>query len=339
MSHQTCWTTPSNIAIVKYWGKYGTQLPRNPNISFTLDRAHTRTGMNWQEAPALHVKYYYDGQPMPQFSGRVEKFLKSLSKEEMPWLQKLSLDIDSKNSFPHSSGIASSASFMASMAMCLCTIEQELGEAKGDFLKRCSHIARLGSGSAARSVYPVIGQWGKCEDLPESSQEYAIPVDGVHEVYHSYHNDILIVNSEEKSVSSSAGHELMNGHVMEQARYAQAEKNITETLRALKEGDVSALGEILEIEALTLHGLMMNSASSYILMKPMTLQLIEAIRDFRQESKVPVYFSLDAGPNIHMLYPAAYRDQVLAWRKEAIDPHCERVLEDCVGAGPKEESL
>ncbi len=327
------WRSPSNIAIIKYWGKHGLQLPRNSSISFTLSTAYTDTRIEFAEAPEHHIAYRYDGEINEAFAPRVVKFINSLH-HEIPVLSRLSLSIDSVNSFPHSSGIASSASFMSSLALSLCEIEAKMTGTELD-MQKVSHIARLGSGSACRSIFPVLGLWGTHDEVQGSSDMHAIAMaDHAAEIYADYHNDILIVSSEKKSVSSTAGHALMDGHVYEAARYAQARSNMSQCLEALRSGDAHALGRILEEEALSLHGLMMNSSSSYILLKPKTLTAIERIRNFRAETGHPLYFSLDAGPNIHLLYPASIRDAVLSWRQEQLDPLCERVLEDRVGEGP-----
>lgn len=327
------WRSPSNIAIIKYWGKHGVQLPRNSSISFTLSTAFTDTRIEFGESNKPHISYLYDGKMNEAFAPRVIKFIHSLH-GEIPILSGLDLRIDSVNSFPHSSGIASSASFMSSLALCLCEIEAQITGAELD-MQKVSHIARLGSGSACRSIFPVLGLWGSHDGVEASSDLHAIAMaDKAAEVYADYHNDILIVSSEKKSVSSTAGHALMDGHVYEAARYAQARSNMSQCLEALKSGDAHALGRILEEEALSLHGLMMNSSSSYILLKPKTLTAIERIKGYREETGHPLYFSLDAGPNLHLLYPASIREAVLPWRREHLDPLCERVLEDRVGEGP-----
>ncbi|MEC7159895.1 MAG: diphosphomevalonate decarboxylase, partial [Bacteroidota bacterium] len=107
------------------------------------------------------------------------------------------------------------------------------------------------------------------------------------------------------------------------------------------QGDMPSFIRIVEEEALTLHALMMTSNPSYILMEPQTIEAIRAIRSFREENDVPVCFTLDAGPNIHMLYPASCADQVEPWRDTVLRPLCEggRIIEDHVGQGPERISF
>ncbi|MFT5385355.1 MAG: diphosphomevalonate decarboxylase, partial [Saprospiraceae bacterium] len=103
-------------------------------------------------------------------------------------------------------------------------------------------------------------------------------------------------------------------------------------------GDFDAFGRIAENEALTLHALMMMSNPSYILMHPNSLAMIEKVRQFRQDTSTPLYFSLDAGPNLHLLYP----DEVTLPVKEFINsellPLCENgeMIADKAGEGPLE---
>ena len=228
---------------------------------------------------------------------------------------------------------------MATLALCLCEIHQKVTDSYSDkiaFLKHASHIARLGSGSACRSIYPYLAQWGQTDSIPSSSDEYAIPVSDVHVDFTTYLDAILIIDSDEKKVSSSAGHQLMEKNPFAEIRYKQAHTNLAELLIALKTGDLDTFIEIVELEALMLHALMMTSQPSYILIRPNTLQGIEKIQLFRQETKIPVCFTLDAGPNIHLLYPKKYQTEVEAFISQQLIMLCEdeRVIFDCCGEGP-----
>ena len=104
----------------------------------------------------------------------------------------------------------------------------------------------------------------------------------------------------------------------------------------MKSGDVDAFGKIAESEALTLHALMMTSNPSFILLKPNTLSAIEKISAFRTETKLPLYYSLDAGPNLHLLYPDNVAKEVKSFINAELVQFCEnkKWLEDNVGEGP-----
>lgn len=325
---------PSNIALVKYWGKYGNQLPRNASVSFTLSNCKSIFEVTLEDKTTneIEVAVQFEGTHNPKFADKISKFFHKI-KNEYPILNEYKFNIASSNTFPHSSGIASSASSMAALAMCI----EELQNGEVD-LQRASRIARIGSGSASRSILPKIGWWGVHPSQALSSNEYAISVwEETDEVFHNYQNAILIASSGEKSVSSSLGHELMEKHTYAKVRFQNANQNIHELFGAMREGDIEKWGEIVEYEALSLHALMTMSNPSFILMKPMTIRMIESIRSFRMSSKLPVYFTLDAGPNIHLLYPKYIESQVQDYIQNELEAMCENKIwiQDFVGDGPK----
>ncbi len=333
------WRSPSNIALVKYWGKHGDQLPNNPSISFTLSNAYTETIVQYDPLEytqdKISTNFYFDGKPNEAFQLRIDSFInKHLA--EFDFLRKVQLSIESRNSFPHSSGIASSASSMSALVLCLLSLEQKIkGETK-NFLQRASRLSRLASGSASRSVFPHVALWGNCS-IEGSSNDYAIPLPSVDSVFKSFHDDILIVSAEEKAVSSSAGHQLMVDNPYGNTRYERANRHIIETEAHLKNGNIDALGEIIENEALELHALMMCSRPSYILMEPNTLAIIAAIRKYRKQNKQPIYFTLDAGPNVHVLYPDEIKNEAETFVNESLLPLCidNKIIRDKVGEGPQ----
>ncbi len=341
------WRSPSNIAIVKYWGKHGRQLPGNPSISATLSQAYTETRLEWSKAlgqpqPAgLQLEFLFEGKAQPQFETRVRDYITSIL-PELPFLKQLKLKIDSHNSFPHSSGIASSASSMSALALCLCSLEDQLFGTLSDdedFDRKASYLSRLGSGSAARSIFGHWALWGRNGELSGSHDEYAIPLkESVHDSFLNMRDAILIVSADAKSVSSSAGHGLMEDHAYASARYTQARQRLIRLLAALRQGEWGDFGALAENEALTLHGLMMCSEPSYQLMAPATIEVLSTIRRWREEEHLPVYFTLDAGPNVHVLYPESDASIIGKKLKEECAPLCqgERIIFDQVGDGPVE---
>ena len=333
------WQCPSNIALVKYWGKKGKQIPQNPSISFTLSECCTKTFVEFEKADRFGFCFFFEGKENPAFGAKIEKFLMD-NQAFFPFINRLNLKVESRNSFPHSSGIASSASSMSAFVMCLLDIESMLvGPSTGSgTLTKASYFSRLASGSAARSVFPKMALWGATPYYKGSSDEYVVSLaDDIHPVFKTYHDSILIVSGETKSVSSRAGHALMEGNPYAPARYAQANENIKNLLAALKGGDLDTFINITESEALQLHALMMCSNPSYILMKPNTLRIIEIIRQFRGETKTPLCFTLDAGPNVHLLYPDSEAAKVEPFIQDVLTNYCDqgRWIADRVGDGPK----
>jgi diphosphomevalonate decarboxylase len=337
------WKSPSNIALIKYWGKYGNQLPRNPSLSFTLEEAHTIMNLEWsaKERPdnELSLKLFFNNLRHEPFEEKLKAKLSGLA-NIFPFINQLDLVIDTANSFPHSAGIASSASSMSALALCLCSMEDHFfGTLEEDklFEQKASFVSRLLSGSACRSIYGTAAIWGEIAEIPESADLYAIPAeDRIHPVFKDFQNSILIVSADEKAVSSSEGHRLMENNPYANSRYAQAKQRLIALLQALETGDVEKMGHIAEEEALSLHALMMTSTPSYLLLEPATLLLIQKIRRFRQESGIPAYFTLDAGPNIHLLYPSSYVNEVNDFIISELSAHCAdgMFIADQVGEGP-----
>jgi diphosphomevalonate decarboxylase len=333
----TTWQTPSNIAIVKYWGKKEVQEPVNPSISFSLSEAVTKTKVSLSHADKAGFKFILDGKEVPGFDKKIRKFL-DLTQVHLPLIKNHFLKIESSNTFPHSTGIASSASAMSALAFCLADLQQQINRKHSLDISEVSSLARLGSGSAARSAYGGWNLWGRLTEIPESSDTYAIPVPvSVAPVFQNFHDDILIVKSTTKPVSSSVGHSLMNTHPYREGRISQAHKNTLSLLRHLETGNLEGFIDLAESEALSLHALMMSSTPSYTLLHPNSLLLIEKIREYRKTKDIPVSFTLDAGPNIHLLYPHEFAEEVEKWQEQQLKPLCEeeRIIQDFVGKGPQ----
>lgn len=327
------WRCPSNIALVKYWGKKGNQLPCNASVSMTLQNAFTEITLRLlpKKQEEIELEYLFEGQKNEAFQKRVLQYLDQ-NRDSFPVLNDHALVVDSRNSFPHSTGIASSASSFGALALALLAAS---GYGKEDFLQRASYLARLGSGSACRSLYPDYALWGKLNGLDESSDEYAIPVDFVHENFRDMRDAILIVDDSPKKVSSSKGHSLMKGHVYAQNRFEQANRHCSSLLNIIKNGDFEHFVQIIEQEALALHAMMMTSVNYYLLMKPGTISAIEKIMNFRKETRIPVCFTLDAGPNVHILYPGKDEQMVGSFLKSELESNSKGIIFDRIGMGPE----
>lgn len=336
------WRSPSNIALIKYWGKKSRQIPTNASLSFTLKESVSETTIEYSpiEGKESMIEFFLDGKPHEKFSEKIKAYFESIT-NVMPFIRQLDFTINSKNTFPHSAGIASSASGMSAIALCLCDIEKkyfDTDSSEEKFFQRASYFARLGSGSACRSVYGGIVQWGEIDGLRNTSNMFASKIGTeVDKIFENFHDSILIVDSAQKKVSSTVGHTLMNENVFASSRFKQANDNIKQLLQILKSGKLNDFIKVVESEALTLHSMMMTSNPYFLLMKPNTISIIEKIWEFRKETETPVCFTLDAGPNVHLLYPAKYASKV----KKFIDTELlqftinNMVINDMLGMGPE----
>ncbi|HCP40926.1 MAG TPA: diphosphomevalonate decarboxylase [Cryomorphaceae bacterium] len=331
---ETAWKSPSNIALVKYWGKYDVQIPANPSISFTLSEAATTTRLIYKQGTG-NITIYLDGEKTPSFLPKIQGFLER-SKEFFPFTGKMDFEIHTSNSFPHSSGIASSASGMSALALCMMSVKKDLGLPINNFMEEASNAARLGSGSGSRSLFGPLAAWGEHAEIDGSSNEFAVAFSDVDPIFNSFQDTILLVDKGEKTVSSTVGHGLMNGHPYAATRFEQAHKNQSALLTSLLEGDLDTFGAIVESEALTLHGMMMTSMPYFMLMKPNTLEVLNKIWAYREETKHPVYFTLDAGANVHVLYPKSHKDVIISFIDSELRTFCkdDSYLCDEVGQGP-----
>jgi diphosphomevalonate decarboxylase len=336
----TKWQCPSNIALVKYWGKLDNQIPANPSISFTLKNCHTNTQLTYEKSNQLSFEVWVEGKRELSFEPKIKTFLNRIE-GYCPYLSTLKLRIDTYNSFPHSSGIASSASGLSALAMCIMEIEKSMSLKlpKKYVLEKASFLARLGSGSAARSVYPGMASWGESLEFEGSSDLVATPFTEFHTVFANYQDTVLLVDRGQKQVSSTVGHNLMNGHPFAEKRFEQAHENLAKLKKALIVGDLNKFNTIVESEALTLHAMMMTSNPYFILMKSNTLAIIEKIWEYRKEHNLNITITLDAGANVHVLYPFAEKEQVLPFIKDELSVFCEKGMYICDEVGNGAQAL
>jgi diphosphomevalonate decarboxylase len=337
---KTAWRSPSNIAIIKYWGKLQGQVPMNPSVSMSLSESFTEAQIQFKlkgTESDSDFDFTFQGEPKPSFLPKINAFINEVH-QLYPVLKNYSLQIDSRNSFPHSAGIASSASSMSALALCVHDVYQQV---KGNNVAfkwdEVSNLARLGSGSAARSVFGGWTLWGEYSEVQGSSNNCAVSIQhNVHPVFQTLCDTILVVDESPKEKGSSEGHHLMNDHPYRAGRLKQVERNLKLLLAALKSGDFEIFTQVAEEEALSLHALMLSSNPGFILLAPETLKLIQLIRKFRSEEKIPVCFTLDAGPNLHLLYPLHVFHEVQNWIDTQVLPVIPKgkILNDNAGTGP-----
>ncbi len=352
-------SAPSNIALVKYWGKKANhpsqaeagelakQIPANPSISFTLNNCKTITKLSFEKkntSTALSgtndnfsFDLLFEGKPKEDFKPKIQKFFERIEKY-CPYLKQYHFTIDTENTFPHSSGIASSASGMAALSMNIMALERALNPEMNDdyFYKKASFLARLGSGSACRSIKGSVVCWGNHAEISGSSDLFGIEFSTtIHNNFKNYQDTILLVDKGEKQVSSTVGHDLMHAHPFAERRFEQAHENLSKIKTVLENGNLEDFIAIVESEALTLHAMMMTSMPYFILMKPNTLEIINKIWKFRSQTKIPVCFTLDAGANVHVLYPENVVTEVLQFIKDELVGYCQngQYICDEIGKG------
>ena len=170
-------SAPSNIALVKYWGKKDNQIPANPSLSFTLNNCKTITTLQYEPKTDKNISFdlFFEGQPKESFRPKIQKYFERIQ-DLCPYVLDYHFTIDTKNTFPHSSGIASSASGMAALSANVIALEKLINpnQTEDYNLQKASLLARLGSGSACRSIKGNIVVWGATESIESSSDLFGV---------------------------------------------------------------------------------------------------------------------------------------------------------------------
>lgn len=281
---------PANIAFIKYWGKRDAQLnlPTNDSISMNLSNARTVTEVEFS-TDFRRDKFWLNGKKRD--GNELEKVSRQLDRiAEQAGKKRLFAKVESENSFPTGSGIASSASGFAALTVAAASaLQLELTE------QELSILARQGSGSACRSIPDGFVKWNQGESDESSFAVSLFPPE-----YWLIHDLIAIVDENRKQMTSSEGHELAPTSPLFASRLEYLPGAIGEIERAFSQKDFTCFGEIIEAEALSMHAVMMTSQPSLLYWSSNTVALMQAIRQWRKEG-VEAYFTIDAGPNVHII--------------------------------------
>ncbi|MFJ4486987.1 diphosphomevalonate decarboxylase [Streptomyces longwoodensis] len=294
-----------NIALIKYWGKSDERLvlPRTDSLSMTLDIFPTTTRVRLDEH-AQDDTVTLGGRPATgEAARRITAFL-DLVRERSGRGERAV--VDSENTVPTGAGLASSASGFAALALAAAAAYGLEGDARA-----LSRLARRGSGSASRSVFGGFVLWhaGQAsageEQADLSSYAEPVPAPGVDPAL-----VIAVVNAGPKAVSSR---EAMRRTVATSPLYEpwalSSRADLTEMRAALGRGDLAAVGEIAERNALGMHATMLAARPAVRYMAPASLTVLDAVLQLRQEG-VAAYVTMDAGPNVKVLCPRAQAQRV-----------------------------
>jgi len=313
----------SNIAFIKYWGVADAQLniPLSNSISMTLADAHTTSTVEWLPASELSAdSITLDGVLLD--ARAAERLVRHLDRIRAIAGVSHHARVVSVNNFPMASGIASSASGFAALTVAACAgLGLELTPTQ------LSAIARRGSGSASRSLFGGFVEW-------EQGHDDATSV--AHSLAAADHWDLVdivaVVSSAVKSVSSEQGHAFAASSPLNAGRIESLQAALSGVRDAILTRDLRLLGPIIERDALAMHAVMMTGVPSLLYWQPGTIEVMHAVRRWRHEANVPVYFTIDAGPNVHLICESAHTDSVLALLGQVSS--LERVIVSHPGPGP-----
>lgn len=292
----------SNIAFVKYWGvgkgRRERQLPLNPSVSMTLDVARTTTTVEFLPGLKADVCTINRRPPPPEGIARVRRVLDRV--RNFAGLKTFAR-VASVNHFPTSAGVASSASGFAALA---------LAAARAAGLpanpQTLVPLTLLGSGSACRSLYGGYVLWSPPRAGRRESAVRQLKTEDDWQLV-----DLVAISSRaQKAVPSEQGHLLACTSPLLQGRLASLARVTSKVRRAIRERDLEALGEVLESDALSMHAVMMTSRPPLLYWEPATVAVLKAVRDLRTRKGLPCYFTIDAGPNVHVITAPDQADAV-----------------------------
>ncbi len=281
---------PSNIALCKYWGKRDAvlNLPINSSLSISLGDLGTHTELRLCDEDMV----YLNGQlqsPDSSFAKRIAVFLDLFR----PMLGNGHFEVRTENNIPTAAGLASSASGFAALVLALDNLA-----GWGLDRKKLSMLARLGSGSASRSVYDGFVQWNAGTN-PDGTDSFA---EQLSETWPEFRMGILELSSARKPVGSRDG---MNRTVATSALYEswprQAAADLAILRAAIDARDFTALGKTAERNALSMHATMLAAWPPLLYLQPETIEQIHKVQRVRAEG-LEVYLTIDAGPNIKLLF-------------------------------------
>lgn len=287
-----------NIAFIKYWGNQddALRIPSNGSLSMNLDGLETRTTVQF-DTSLREDQLILNGKPaaaeaLARVSASLDR-IRQLADLKTPAL------VRSENSFPTGTGIASSASAFAALtlaaatALGLCLSEREL-----------SQLARLGSGSASRSIPSGFVEWQAGNDHESS---YAATIAGPE--HWDLVDFIVLVSAQHKSVGSSLGHLSAASSPLQEARVADADRRLETCRTALLEKDFATFAQVVEQDSNLMHSVMMTSRPPLYYWEPGTLEVITAVQKWRREG-LQLCFTIDAGPNVHLICPGSEAEAV-----------------------------
>jgi diphosphomevalonate decarboxylase len=314
-----------NIAFIKYWGNANDalKLPENPSISMNLADLHTTTTVEWTELEKEDVLTINGERQQDQPLLRVSKHLERI--RALAGIDERAI-VSSINNFPTGAGIASSASAFAALTVAASS-------AAGLHLSqdRLSSEARMGSGSAARSVPGGFVVWHMGREHLSSFAESIAPAD-----HWDLVDVIAVVDRSHKQVGSHDGHALASTSDLHAARLAGAQSRYNECVEAIRTRSFDGLAAVIELDSNLMHSVMMTSHPALMYWRPGTLEVMHCVYELRT-SGVKVAYTVDAGPNVHLI---TLRDTVgpVTKRLKATS-HVAQIITSGVGEGASVLSL
>lgn len=279
----------TNIALIKYWGKKNAELrlPLMSSLSMTLDAFYSETSL---ETGQQNEFYLNNQKQSDQSAQRVFKYLHKL--QDRFGLPYDALKVSSINHVPTAAGLASSSSAFAALAASFCAY-YDLDVDR----KMLSRLARIGSGSASRSIYGGFAIWQKGHDDKSS---YAYPLDEKPAM--DLHLLAVELDQKPKKLSSTKGMQAAQNSPFFQPWLARNDAELNDMIAAIKNNDFTKLGSLAELNANEMHAINLTAQPEFTYFEPNTIKAIKLVEELRQQG-IECYYTIDAGPNVKILTP------------------------------------
>ncbi|MFC1649285.1 diphosphomevalonate decarboxylase [Patescibacteria group bacterium] len=308
---KTTVVSPANIAFIKYWGRSDHKLflPRNNSISMTIDGCLTTTTaeiLDDLDKDIVEVQYYGRKPVKIDSKSRKSKALfEQIARIRKDSKRKEKVKIESVNNFPSDAGIAASASSFSALTAALLVVygQHEKFENKREFSRQ---VRLCGSGSAVRSCY---GGFVEFALNIKKNDAYARQLSD--ENHWDLLDIVVVVDPGKKKYSSSHGHELADTSPYFETRISEMNKRIRETKKAIKNKDLEKLGTLIEQDSTSMHAIMMTSKPPIYYWNGASMKIMQEIIRWREEDNLLSYFTLDAGPNVHVICEAKDKNKIV----------------------------
>ncbi len=280
---------PSNIAFIKYWGKKNEELrlPTHTNISMNLSNLLTTTTVEF-DGKYKKDEVTIDGQSDGKDAHKVSRHLDRIRK-----LAGFSLNakVVTNNNFPSGTGLSSSASGFAALTVAAA---KAAGLSMSE--KELSILARIGSGSACRSIPDGFVEWKEGTDSDSSYAQSLFPPD-----HWDIADVVAVASREKKEVPTTEGHKLAQSSPFYATRLSHMDEKIRLCRKLIKENDFASFGDLIEKEALEMHAVMITSNPSLIYWLPATVTIMKEVQGWRRRNAVEAYFTINTGQDVHVI--------------------------------------
>ncbi|ATW01879.1 diphosphomevalonate decarboxylase [Candidatus Legionella polyplacis] len=307
---------PSNIALIKYIGKKNkiNNLPINSSLSYTLNRFKSTVLLEYNKKikqdlwkPLLTTNTNHTKNTFSLSISEQKRFLKHLSRIKTYFNYKGSFIVQSNNNFPISAGISSSASSFAALTKCAILAISTIKQCSIPSIIKQADISRIASGSSCRSFFSPWALWKKNNSILSPKINYT-----------NLKHQIILIDKKKKCISSTQAHHLIETSTYFKSRHKRADNNLKKIFKAIKYKNWKNIYKICWKEFFDLHTLFITSKPSFTYINQKTKNALLMLKELWKKKKDGPIVTMDAGPNIHLLYRTDQKKLALNFKNYCI---------------------